>query len=119
MTRRPRRNYSLKHLVTLLEEFHAKGVNLYFHQQGIDTTTPSGKMLYQMCGVFAEFERSMIRERVKAGIQRTKTQGKKLGRPTVPPITVRKIQNLRASGLSIRAISRKTGISVGKVHAVA
>ena len=110
---------SLKHLVTLLEDFHAKGVNLYFHQQGIDTTTPSGKMMYQMCGVFAEFERSMIRERVKAGIQRAKAQGKKLGRPTVPPITVRKIQNLRASGLSIRAISRKTGISVGKCHAVA
>ena len=110
---------SLKHLVTLLEDFHAKGVNLYFHQQCIDTTTPSGKMMFQMCGVFAEFECSMIQERVKAGIQRAKAQGKRLGRPKVPPITVRKIQNLRASGLSIRAISRKTGISVGKVHAVA
>jgi len=110
---------SLKHLVTLLEDFHAKGVNLYFHQQGIDTTTPSGKMMYQMCGVFAEFERSMIQERVKAGLARAKAQGKKLGRPTVPPITVRKIQNLRASGLSLRAISKRTGVSVGKVHAVA
>ena len=110
---------SLKHLVTLLEDFHAKGVNLYFHQQGIDTTTPSGKMMFQMCGVFAEFERSMIQERVKAGIQRAKAQGKKLGRPTVPPITIRKIQNLRASGLSLRAISKRTGVIVGKVHAVA
>ncbi len=110
---------SLKHLVTLLEDFHAKGVNLYFHQQGIDTTTPSGKMMYQMCGVFAEFERSMIQERVKAGLARARAQGKTLGRPTVPPITVRKIQNLRASGLSLRAISKRTGVSVGKVHAVA
>jgi DNA invertase Pin-like site-specific DNA recombinase len=110
---------SLKHLVTLLEDFHAKGVNLYFHQQGIDTTTPSGKMMYQMCGVFAEFERSMIQERVKAGLQRAKAQGKKLGRPRVPPITIRKIQNLRASGLSLRAISKRTGVSVGKVHAIA
>jgi len=76
-------------------------------------------MMFQMCGVFSEFERSMIQERVKAGLTRAKAQGKKLGRPTVPPITVRKIQNLRASGLSIRAISRKTGISVGKVHAAA
>ncbi len=110
---------SLRHLVELLEEFHTKGVNLYFHQQGIDTTTPSGKMMYQMCGVFAEFERSMIQERVKAGLARAKAQGKKLGRPTVPPITIRKIQNLRASGLSLRAISKRTGVSVGKCHAVA
>jgi DNA invertase Pin-like site-specific DNA recombinase len=95
---------SLKHLVTLLDEFHSKGVNLYFHQQGIDTTTPSGKMMFQMCGVFAEFERSMIQERVKAGLARAKAQGKKLGRPRVPPITVRKIQALRASGLNYRAL---------------
>jgi len=109
---------SLKHLVTLLEDFHAKGVNLYFHQQGIDTTTPSGKMMYQMCGVFAEFERSMIQERVKAGLARAKAQGKKLGRPTVPPITIRKIKELRASGLPLTAIGKKVGVSVGKVHSV-
>ena len=76
-------------------------------------------MMFQMCGVFAEFERSMIQERVKAGLARAKAQGKRLGRPTVPPITVRKIQNLRASGLSLRAISKRTGVSVGKVHAIA
>ena len=64
---------SLKHLVTLLDELHAKGVNLYFHQQGIDTTTASGKMLFQLLGVFAEFERSMIRERVMAGLDRARS----------------------------------------------
>ena len=110
---------SLQHLITLLSDIQSKNVDLYLHQQGIDTTTPSGKMMFQMCGVFAEFERSMIQERVKAGLARAKAQGKRLGRPTVPPITVRKIQNLRASGLSLRAISKRTGVSVGKVHAVA
>ena len=110
---------SLKHLVGLLEDFHAKGVNLYFHQQGIDTTTASGKMMFQMCGVFAEFERSILQERTKAGIERARASGKRIGRPPVPPIMVKKIKALRASGLSFPAISRKTGVSVGKCHAVA
>jgi DNA invertase Pin-like site-specific DNA recombinase len=105
-------------LVELLEEFHTKGVNLYFHQQGIDTTTPSGKMMFQMCGVFAEFERSMIQQRVRAGIERARAQGKRLGRPPVPPVEIRKLQALRASGLSIRQIATQTGISKSKVHAV-
>jgi DNA invertase Pin-like site-specific DNA recombinase len=107
---------SLKHLVTLLEDFHAKGVNLYFHQQGIDTTTPSGKMMYQMCGVFAEFERSMIQERVKAGLDRARTQGKRLGRPPVPPIQLQKIVSLREQGMSYRKIANRVDLSVGKVH---
>ena len=106
-------------MVELLEEFHTKGVNLYFHQQGIDTTTASGKMMFQMCGVFAEFERSILQERTKAGIERARASGKRIGRPPVPPIMVKKIKALRASGLSFPAISRKTGISVGKCHAVA
>ena len=110
---------SLQHLVALLSDFHAKDVNLYIHQQGIDTTTPSGKMMFQMCGVFAEFERSMIQERVKAGLDRARAQGKTLGRPSVPPIKIQKIKALRASGMSFRAISKRTGVSVGKVHAVA
>ena len=75
-------------------------------------------MKFQMCGVFAEFERSMIQERVKAGIERARAQGKTLGRPKVPPITIRKIKALRATGLSMQAVSKKTGVSVGKVHAV-
>jgi len=107
---------SLKHLVELLEDFNTKGVNLYFHQQGIDTTTPSGKMMFQMCGVFAEFERSILQERVKAGLERARAQGKTLGRPKVPPIKVRKIKELREQGLSYRAIAKRTGVSHGKVH---
>ena len=59
-----------------LTEIHALGVNLFLHQQGIDTTTPAGKALFQMMGVFAEFERAMIQDRVRAGLERAKAQGK-------------------------------------------
>ena len=75
-------------------------------------------MMFQMCGVFAEFERAMIQERVKAGLKRAKDQGKRLGRPPVPPIQIEKINRLMTEGLSIRAISNKVGLSVGKVQAV-
>ena len=67
---------SLQQLVGFLSDLHAKGVDLYLHQQGIDTTTPAGKAMFQMCGVFAEFERAMIQERVKAGLARARNQGK-------------------------------------------
>jgi len=70
---------SLQHLVGFLNELQALGCDLYLHQQAIDTTTPSGRAMFQMCGVFAEFERSMIVERVNAGLKRAKAQGVKLG----------------------------------------
>ena len=73
---------SLQDLVGFLTEIHALGVNLFLHQQGIDTTTPAGKALFQMMGVFAEFERAMIQDRVRAGLERAKAQGKVLGRPS-------------------------------------
>ena len=69
--------------ISLREELHPLGIDLYLHQQGIDTTTPPGKALFQMMGVFAEFERAMIKERVKSGLERAKAQGKVLGRPTI------------------------------------
>lgn len=72
---------SLTDLLTFLGELHAKGVDLYLHQQGLDTSTPAGKAMFQMLGVFAEFEREMIRERVNAGLSRAKANGTKLGRP--------------------------------------
>ena len=69
---------SLQDLVGFLAELHAKGVDLYLHQQGIDTSTPAGKAMFQMMGVFAEFERAMIVERVKSGLARARSQGKAL-----------------------------------------
>ena len=107
---------SLQHLTTLLSDIESKGIDLYLHQQNIDTSTPSGKMLFQLLGVFAEFERSMIRERVMAGLDRARSQGKRLGRSPVPPITVDKIKRLREEGLSLRKIAKQIGISTSKVH---
>ncbi|MEE9609998.1 MAG: recombinase family protein, partial [Desulfatiglandales bacterium] len=72
---------SLQDLVSFLGEIQGLGVDLYLHQQAVDTSTPAGKALFQMMGVFAEFERAMIRERVKAGLARARAEGKRLGRP--------------------------------------
>ena len=107
---------SLSHLVSLLEEFQACGCDLYFHQNGLNTSTPSGKAMFQMLGVFSEFERGMIKERVKAGLNRARGQGKRLGRPPVPPIKVQKIKRLREDGLSYRKIASQMDLSVATVH---
>jgi DNA invertase Pin-like site-specific DNA recombinase len=72
---------SLRDLVDFLSELHAFRIDLFLHQQGLDTTTPAGKAMFQMMGVFAEFERAMIQERVRAGLGRAKDAGKQLGRP--------------------------------------
>ena len=66
---------SLQTLVEFLSNIHGYGVDLYLHTQGVDTTTPAGKALFQMMGVFSEFERAMIQERVKSGLERAKAQG--------------------------------------------
>jgi DNA invertase Pin-like site-specific DNA recombinase len=71
----------LQDLIGFLSELHALGIDLFLHQQGLDTTTPAGKAMFQMLGVFAEFERSMIKERVRAGLARAREAGTKLGRP--------------------------------------
>lgn len=109
---------SLQDLVTFLAEIHALKIDLYLHIQGLDTTTPAGKALFQMLGVFAEFERSIIKERVNAGLDRARAEGKRLGRPPIPPITVAKVQDLRRAGLSIRAISKRASLSVGATHRI-
>lgn len=107
---------SLTHLVQALDDLHSNGVDLYLHQQAIDTTTPSGKAMFQMTGVFAEFERAMIRERVRVGLFRARHQGKHLGRPRLT-IDQDILLKERSKGLSIRAIAAKYGLSIGKVHA--
>ena len=109
---------SLQHLVAFLDEMHAMGIDLYLHQQGIDTTTPAGKAMFQMCGVFAEFERAMIQERVRAGLQRARAQGKQLGRPRVSPATEDAIRASRAAGTGIKSIAREVGVGVSVVQRV-
>src|SRR6478735_3861551 len=83
---------SLKDLVAFLSELHALGIDLFLHQQGLDTTTPAGKAMFQMMGVFAEFERAIIRERVKSGLKRAKSEGKQLGRPRIAPALEERIR---------------------------
>lgn len=109
---------SLQHLVGFLDEIHAKGVNLYLHQQGVDTTTPAGKALFQMTGVFAEFERAMIQDRVRAGLERAKAQGKVLGRPKVSKAVERKILKARKQGKGILKIAKEVGCGTGTVQRV-
>jgi DNA invertase Pin-like site-specific DNA recombinase len=109
---------SLRHLVGFLDEIHAKGVDLYLHQQNIDTSTPSGKAMFQMAGVFAEFERSMIQERVRAGLERAREQGKVLGRPKVPVRTESLIRQKRKQGMGILKIAREVGVGTSVVQRV-
>ena len=109
---------SLQHLVTFLGELHAKSVDLYLHQQGLDTSTPAGRAMFQMCGVFAEFERAMIRERVHAGLERAKAQGKKLGRPRVSLEVEQRIRDLRAEGMGLNKIARTVGCGNAVVQRV-
>ena len=99
-----------------MQELHSKHVDLYLHQQGIDTTTPSGKAMFQMMAVFAEFERSMLRERVNAGLARARTEGTRLGRPAEiagDKTKVKAMKAARAAGKSIRTIAREFDVGVG------
>ena len=109
---------SLQNLVTFLGELHGKGLDLYLHQQGIDTTTPAGKAMFQMCGVFAEFERSMIQERIKAGLARAKANGKNLGRPRVSPEVEMAVLAARSQGKGMNKIARELGVGVSTVQRI-
>ncbi len=108
---------SLQHLVSFLEELKAKGVDLYLHVQGLDTSTPAGTAMFGMLGVFSEFERSMIRERVRAGLAKARASGKRLGRPpALTPRQRRQVHRDRAEGMSLRALARKYGTTAPTVR---
>lgn len=110
---------SLQDLIGFLSELHTLGIDLFLHQQGIDTTTPAGKAMFQMMGVFAEFERSMIRERVKAGLVRARAQGTRLGRPSIAPETESAIRSALTEGrLGIRKIASAFKVGVGTVQRI-
>ena len=113
---------SLIDLVNMLQELHSTGVDLYLHQQGINTTTPAGKALFGMMGVFAEFERGMIQERVRAGMARARSKGTKsgnaIGRPSVQLEIEAQIRELRASGLGMIKIAKQLRCGVSVVQRV-
>jgi len=110
---------SLQDLVGFLGELHAAGVDLYLERQGVDTSTPAGRALFQMLGVFAEFERALIQERVRAGIAKARATGTKSGRPFGRPMiddTRRlQIERLLRDGIGIRRVARMTGSGNGVV----
>ena len=108
---------SVQDLVCFLSELHALGINLFLHQQGLDTTTPSGRAMFQMLGVFAEFERAIIRARIISGLDRVRAQGKQLGRPRTAAETA--IEVALRNGLGIRATARQFGVGSATVRRVA
>jgi len=110
---------SLQHLVSFLNELHSVDCDLYIHQSGLDTSTPAGKMMFQMCGVFAEFERGMIQERVRLGQARAKAQGKHIGRPSnLNDGLVQSIKYMRGQGVGIRKIASELNVGVSTIYKV-
>jgi len=113
---------SLQHLVGFLAELNAVGCDLYLERQAVDTTTPAGRALFQMLGVFAEFERSIIQERVKAGLARARAHGTKSGKPIgQPPLARSKVDLVRAElakGTGILKTARLCGTGVSAVQRI-
>ena len=106
---------SLSDLISTMKEIQSVGCNLYLHNQNIDTSTPAGEAMFGMLSIFASFERGMIQDRVKAGLERAKKQGKKLGRPGVRPYIKKEVFDLFKSGMKQKDIAAKVGISPSKV----
>ena len=109
---------SLSDLISLLGELQARDIDLYLHQQALDTSTPSGRMLFGMLSVFSEFERAMIRDRVMAGLDRARASGKRLGRPRTTPFKIGRIRAALDEGRGVRETARLLKVSAAKVSEI-
>jgi DNA invertase Pin-like site-specific DNA recombinase len=109
---------SLQDLVAFLGELKSAGVDLFLHQQALDTSTPSGRALFQMLGVFAEFEAAMIRERTRAGLVRARAQGKRLGRPPITRTISAAVLRSLAEGVSIRKAAKLHRVGISTVQRI-
>jgi DNA invertase Pin-like site-specific DNA recombinase len=109
---------SLKDLVAFLGEVEARGVGIYLHVQGLDSSTPAGRAMFSMMAVFAEFERSMVIERVKAGLARARAQGRRCGRPPIDATRKKKVRELLGRGLGILKTAKTAGVGVSTVYRV-
>ena len=107
---------SLKDLISTLDELGHLGIDFISYDNKIDTSSPTGKLVFQIIGAVAEFERDIISERVKAGLRNARRKGKRLGRPPVSPMVIEKAKKLRKEGLSYRKIGKRLGISEGMVR---
>src|SRR6267154_3213261 len=108
---------SLRHLVNALAEFEARGIDFISLRDNLDLSTPSGRLMFQIIGAMAEFERTLIQERVRAGLRNARAKGKRLGRPRVF-VSQSRLDTLRASMASGRAISKELGVGVGTAHRI-
>ena len=114
-----RASRSLQHLVEMMTELQSKNINMYFHQQNIDSSTPSGTAMLQMAGVFAQFESAMVKERVLMSHEKARLEGKTIGRPTT--LTEDKIKSvcyLKSKGVGIKRIAKEVGIGIGSVYKI-
>ena len=102
---------SLIDLLGTIQHLEACGVDLYLDQQAIDTTTPSGKLMFQVTGAFAEFERAMIRQRIHAGLERAVANGKTLGRPLNDRRAIEKARLALSGGMGINKVAKQVGLS--------
>jgi DNA invertase Pin-like site-specific DNA recombinase len=109
---------SLIDLLHTIQHLEACGADLYLDQQAIDTTTPMGKLVFQVTGAFAEFERSMIRQRVKAGLRRAVAQGVRLGRPKIDITLEQKAQKHLKKGMGSLKVAKSLGLGTGTVQRI-
>jgi DNA invertase Pin-like site-specific DNA recombinase len=110
---------SLQNLIELLNQLESVRIDLFFHQQAIDTSTPMGKMMFSILGALGAYERELIRERVIAGLQTAKSRGVKLGRPSkVNDGMKNAVKLLRSNGMGIKKIAKELQIGVGTVYSV-
>ena len=107
---------SLKDLITTLETLGSLGVDFISYDNSLDTSTPTGKLVFHVVGSVAEFERDIIRERVRAGLANAKRNGKRLGRPSILAKVSPKIYILKEKGLSNRAIAIRVGVGEATVR---
>jgi len=109
---------SLQHLISMLGDLNARGIDLYLHVQALDTSTPSGRAMFQLLGVFSEYERAMISERVKSSLARVRASGKVLGRKPLDPSKANRIREFLKAGQSINATAKALGVGLGTVHRI-
>ena len=114
-----RASRSLQHLVEMMNDLNSKNVDLYFHQQSLDTSSASGRAMFGMCAVFAEFERGVIRERILASHKRARAEGKHIGRPSqINDGLINSIKFMREKNVGIKKIAKELGEGVGTVYKV-
>lgn len=109
---------SLQHLVGMVADLDALRVGLFVQNMALETSTPVGRLMFNMVGAFAEFERGLIRERTLLGLERARRRGSRLGRPKVGPTTERQIVALLEAKMPVNRIVRQTGVGVSVVYRI-